>query len=381
VRRLLLALLFVLSPVVAHGQGCGPTNPNCIVPTAPPGTSNNQAASTAFVQNAISGGTPGAPSTSVQYNNSGAFAGSANLTWNNGTNTLLTSLLNFNVVAGNGINDQTAVAGSVATYWTSSGAAIVHRMNRLLVGPAASNGTGCPSVPNSWMNSIVGGTCDIASIVVDGSLGNAITAGGKTSITCAAGIGCPSGGSAGAYLFGYNDDNTSGNIALGSNSVGFAKSGTAGIVLGAQQDINCATTAYVSTPASPYNPSGGTCIALLLTAGAFSFTTTSSSAALVINEGTAHVFEKGIVVTSNALDTAQGSGGDGVAIDMYPGQTMRWYNGTTVLAELGTSNAGTFGLLTNSSQWSINGVATVSCPAGTVSGATVTFTNGIATHC
>lgn len=54
----LLALvlsLFAAEPAVA--QGCGPQNPNCIVPTAPVGTSNNQAASTEFVNTAI-GGSP-----------------------------------------------------------------------------------------------------------------------------------------------------------------------------------------------------------------------------------------------------------------------------------------------------------------------------------
>lgn len=38
----------------AYAQGCGQQNPNCIVPTAPVGTNNNQAASTAFVQQNIS---------------------------------------------------------------------------------------------------------------------------------------------------------------------------------------------------------------------------------------------------------------------------------------------------------------------------------------
>jgi hypothetical protein len=58
--RPLLALLllgFLASPVLA--QGCGDQNPNCIVPTAPPGTNNNQAASTAFVQTAVGGGGSG----------------------------------------------------------------------------------------------------------------------------------------------------------------------------------------------------------------------------------------------------------------------------------------------------------------------------------
>jgi hypothetical protein len=48
----------VLLGTRASAQGCGPSNPNCIVPTAPPGTSNNQAASTAFVQNALSSNIP-----------------------------------------------------------------------------------------------------------------------------------------------------------------------------------------------------------------------------------------------------------------------------------------------------------------------------------
>jgi hypothetical protein len=48
-RKLLLGFAFSLASFAAFGQGCGQTNPNCIVPTAPAGTSNNQAASTAFV--------------------------------------------------------------------------------------------------------------------------------------------------------------------------------------------------------------------------------------------------------------------------------------------------------------------------------------------
>lgn len=40
----------------AAAQGCGSSNPNCIVPTRPPGDSTNAAASTAFVTNAVGGG-------------------------------------------------------------------------------------------------------------------------------------------------------------------------------------------------------------------------------------------------------------------------------------------------------------------------------------
>jgi hypothetical protein len=58
-KKILLALAFLFAAAVpAAAQGCGPQNPNCIVPTAPAGTNNNQAASTQFVQQAIGG--PGA---------------------------------------------------------------------------------------------------------------------------------------------------------------------------------------------------------------------------------------------------------------------------------------------------------------------------------
>lgn len=53
-KRLLLALALSIIATVAVAD-CGPTNPNCIVPTRPNGDSTNAAASTAFVQNAITG--------------------------------------------------------------------------------------------------------------------------------------------------------------------------------------------------------------------------------------------------------------------------------------------------------------------------------------
>lgn len=62
-KKILLVLAFLFAAAVpAAAQGCGPQNPNCIVPTAPPGTSDNRAASTAFVENAVTA----APITSAQ---------------------------------------------------------------------------------------------------------------------------------------------------------------------------------------------------------------------------------------------------------------------------------------------------------------------------
>lgn len=49
-----ICFAYCFMPISVLAQGCGPSNPNCIVPTAPPSTSNNQAASTAFVAGAVS---------------------------------------------------------------------------------------------------------------------------------------------------------------------------------------------------------------------------------------------------------------------------------------------------------------------------------------
>jgi len=76
---LLLALLMVASlvsvaPVPARAQGCGTLNPNCIVPTAPPGDNSNRAASTAFVTNALGGGGGGGNVSNVGTPTSGQVA-------------------------------------------------------------------------------------------------------------------------------------------------------------------------------------------------------------------------------------------------------------------------------------------------------------------
>ncbi|RXH32006.1 hypothetical protein [Bradyrhizobium zhanjiangense] len=81
-RRLIVAfaLAMALASCVSfdvQAQGCGPQNANCIVPTAPVGTSDNRAASTAFVQNQIASGVPyadisGLPAMSIL----GSIAGS-----------------------------------------------------------------------------------------------------------------------------------------------------------------------------------------------------------------------------------------------------------------------------------------------------------------
>jgi hypothetical protein len=78
---LLAALAYLAAPVDVRAQGCGPSNPNCIVTTMPLGDASKRAASDEFVQNAIAAipppvpTAPGGTNGQIQYNNAGAFGG------------------------------------------------------------------------------------------------------------------------------------------------------------------------------------------------------------------------------------------------------------------------------------------------------------------
>ena len=61
-KKILLALVFLLGAALpAAAQGCGPQNPNCIVPDRPTGDSTNAAADTRFVTNAVNSSTTRSP--------------------------------------------------------------------------------------------------------------------------------------------------------------------------------------------------------------------------------------------------------------------------------------------------------------------------------
>src|SRR5215475_2367668 len=77
--RTLLFLLLLTG--AACGQGCGPQNPNCIVPTAPLGTNDNRAASTAFVQSAIGAGSSNTlTGSTIRFWNGSTIWGDYNIT-------------------------------------------------------------------------------------------------------------------------------------------------------------------------------------------------------------------------------------------------------------------------------------------------------------
>lgn len=81
-RRLIAGLILLLAFVApAMAQGCGDSNPNCIVPNRPAGDSTNAAANTRFVTGAVAGsglsvgstGISGGTNGRILYDNSGVL--------------------------------------------------------------------------------------------------------------------------------------------------------------------------------------------------------------------------------------------------------------------------------------------------------------------
>lgn len=102
IRSTLLAFAVLIGLTAgAAAQGCGPANPNCVVPTAPAGTNNNQAASTAFVYQAFQNFPPIAQSV--------ALTGSA-------------ALNNVNTFTITSDTEQCAFCASLYSQWSYGGA-------------------------------------------------------------------------------------------------------------------------------------------------------------------------------------------------------------------------------------------------------------------
>jgi len=158
----LVLSLFGADPAAA--QGCGPQNPNCIVPTAPFGTSNNQAASTEFVNTATGGGGLGtldfalmgngaSPATFKGFLQSGT--GAVTRTWQSKTADL-PSLKDFGAVCDGVTNDATAVSNATGAF-----------SSVLLTGAASSTGTKCKV--STAANALTGKLFGWNTQLVDGS--------------------------------------------------------------------------------------------------------------------------------------------------------------------------------------------------------------------
>lgn len=288
-------------------------------------------------------------------------------------------------------SDKTAVVPDTSGTSTTSHASL---FNHLLVGEASLANPLFSSSPKSWIDNLIPNFVTGSQIGVTSTMGlGAIGAASRTSDERSA-LGGASGGSAGGYFFGVNDDTGAGGpIALGSNSVGVHQTGSSGITLGAQLDINSVVaSACVPTPAASLC-SGATTIGLLMTSGAFgsphspNLATQDATAAVVIQQGCSGCpkFETGIVFNATSLTAGAGPSILGVASTpaiLFPqNDYIIWYNGASPSAAIFTDGAGALNLVIASNVLKMNGNSGASCAAGTVNAATFVSINGIVTHC
>lgn len=274
-------------------------------------------------------------------------------------------------------NDRTSITGTLNLtlasfyspfYYGTAGTGIVDRMNRVFIGtPAASiaNGgtsndilssTGLPTSPG-WLDTLVGvPVVGVSQLAVGSTFGGlAITGYCRTSDYEAA-FGTASQGCEGGTFFTYNNDTMGGALGVASYNFAARASGVAGVTAATQIDINNKGSVVDLTPTGTIT--GGVNIGSLITSGAFaSLSNANATAAVVISAGrtSGPTFRKGILFMSTCCDTSIGLGGNGIAMDLYQGQSIRWLNASNVsVAEMWGNSGG--GLIMNGTLVSLGGV-------------------------
>jgi hypothetical protein len=207
----------------AAAQGCGPSNPNCIVPTRPVGDSTNAAASTAFVTGAIAT-IPAAIGTLVSVN---VYSGSQTITIPAGATRA--SVRMWGATGGSGgIGSQasgcasgaTGGAGYLEKYLTGLTAGNTLVFTQGAAGTAGTSGGG--NGGNGGASTLASGTQTISTLTANGSNGST---GNNTNGTTTNGTigGTASGG----------DINISGSNGLPPTVVGFgASASTVALIVG-----------------------------------------------------------------------------------------------------------------------------------------------------
>lgn len=232
VAALVAGALLLGFDATAWAQGCGDQNPNCIVPTAPAGTSNNQAASTAFVQQ----------------------------------NAAPLALPSGDLFVGNASNQAVAQALSGDCTITNAGAITCLKTNGSSFGSAATQNTGTSGATIPLLNgsNTFSGLANFTSTFQIS--GNAITWPGSATTVAALNI---------------TDQTLTGGANVTSNNLGTVSSGTTTIDCGARP-LQFLTNNGAFTLAAPSND--GSCV-VLVTNGASAGTITFSGFSVGSNTG------------------------------------------------------------------------------------------------
>ncbi len=235
----LLALAFCLWSSLALAQGCGPTNPNCIVPTAPAGTRNNQAASTAFAQTAAS--SPIAPFAIID-------AGPNFATLTTIYDTARITINGFSI--NNEFGAQTvgvaqAVVGGIeipasSTGLLGAGVAGYARNSSLTMNAVGIYGQGTINASGAatWGGNVVATNCPLSNCTTNGGLnGNVYGFEMDVNIEATGGGGTPSGNARGIYVNG----NINKAPASALNAIEIDHAGSVLWTVGLNLDAGCCT--------------------------------------------------------------------------------------------------------------------------------------------
>jgi hypothetical protein len=183
--RFLAALLFsLLTCPAASAQGCGPSNPNCVVPDRPNGDSTNSAADTRFVQNAFAGGS------SLALPNGDFFIGSAS---NLAVAQPITgdfTCTNLGVCTFATVNSNVGSFGSATqcAAFTVNGKGLTTAASQTTCTPAFSSITGTPTTLGGYGITNARPTLTASTTYwVNGNSGGTATCGTTGASTCSAG--------------------------------------------------------------------------------------------------------------------------------------------------------------------------------------------------
>jgi hypothetical protein len=236
-------------------------------------------------------------------------------------------------------NDTSSVAGNASTHWTgtfygNAATGQADRMNRLFVGPATANTGNIPATASDWTATYTGLNDGLsnATLGATSAIGSLAIAGFSRSSDYRTWAGGAAGGATGLYGMAINDD------ALSSGAIAATFFGEAGVT------ANCAgitevleLTAFsgrssIATVLPHTGITNNTIFVANFSTGFRAGYNGNMSCVAVLGASVGlntSKFEVGLVFPSVAatggLNTANGSGGGGIAEAFGRGQSQRWY--------------------------------------------------------
>lgn len=243
------------------------------------------------------------------------------------------------------LTDTSSAVGNAAKMWNPTffgnpGTAVVHKFNRVMVGEATVGSTDLPMSTPDWLETLISASTQYSQFISVSATGNLGVSGASRTSDYRTWTGGASGGSQGVNGFAYNNDTGGGNpIATGVFGMALHETGVTGGITEAAEITICSASTPIGV--TPYGGIvAGSTIGLNVTAGVAGYTN-NVSVGLNVGSSVTAKFLAAINIEDDGLVTTQGNGGNGVAMQMARGSTVRWQNsGLTYDAELWGSSAG-----------------------------------------